>query len=220
MNEKSFWIEEKVRKVTLLEFSENICPNKHRAKLLLLWNCLFVLDALKPTYKEQFSWMKPNTKPKVWIWLESAHDMKDHFNYAIKWFSRVIYGPRAFKCFFCAPMKNYFILLIYWMVNGHLDVHLDVLFPLLLFQFLFESRYGIWVNNKIKFLWDTLNQKDSLMCWSTRTRKGDMNCLLSVWTANRSRIFNLFLPKLFLWFFNLFLDFLWDAFSLHPAPWP
>lgn len=69
-------------------------------------------------------------------------DMEDHFNYAIKSFSRVIYGERFF--FELKAAEKNFFLLIYWMVNGSLDLHHDVLFPLLLFQFLFESRYGLW----------------------------------------------------------------------------
>lgn len=74
-----------------------------------------------------------------------SEDMKDHFNYAIKWFSGVIYDSRKL-CYLSTKNWRWLqesFLLIYWTTKPSRRAQGNVLFPLLLFQFLFESRYGI-----------------------------------------------------------------------------
>lgn len=94
--------------------------------------------------KQNVLWMKPEGKKNKSVNL--SEDMKDHFNYAIKWFSGVIYDSQKL-CVLSTKNWRWLQEPFYWFIEQPSKpsrlAQGNVLFPLLLFQFLFESRYGI-----------------------------------------------------------------------------
>lgn len=90
------------RKVShILDSLKIFCSSKHKAAAAVK------KKTLKPTsWWESTLWMNGETKS-----VNLTEDVKDDFNYAIKWFSRVIYGGFSFKLAFQTATRRFIILL-------------------------------------------------------------------------------------------------------------